>query len=82
MARQRQCISVCQVSKSSCKMFSRFMHSDVKNTDELGLSLKLSAVLTIVFMRCILIRKTLTLHSNVFTNLENPEGCYAQQTFW
>lgn len=54
MALQSQNIPVHLVSElSNCKMFSEFIHSDVKHTDELyNFSLKLSTVVVIVVMIC------------------------------
>lgn len=58
------------------------MHSNIKQTSELRLSLKPSAVGAIAVICCDLHlkSKTLTVHSKGFTDLENLEECYSKQT--
>lgn len=61
-ANQSLNIPLCQVIEYNCKKFSYFLHTDGEHAG------KLSAVIVTVVMSAVSNRKTLSLHSKVFTN--------------
>lgn len=69
MACRSQNLKVCQASELNCKMFSNFMHSEVKCSNELCLAVKLPASCRELCLRL----DVQTLRSKVFYNPEYPE---------